>query len=363
MKIVSIFIILGILNYSFYPKFFTETINSLSIKRDNQSEIFVYLYYGNEFLTLFIFLVAKFYKLTINITSINMGKIWEHRTIAFTVISLIRYIVKLKNDIYLFYTVIKIGVLPFFLLFDILMGAYHVLKLGWKIYQNVENTKYINNLVDYHQKVEFEKIFREMPMLTEEQKEKIKNEKTLICNICLCEIEEGKYLNCGHVIHLKCIKEWLISNTNCPVCRNPILNERGIRSKFYNNQLGIQNNNNNQEDQNVLDEAILEKINLNEMGSGSYIPKKNIELEKFAYYKKLEYALEKLGKIEDSKKEEIKPGSVSFSLPCEAILDRTVRNEVKRLELELVNKKLLSIYESPLTAMMNHEDLITNTNN
>ena len=99
------------------------------------------------------------------------------------------------------------------------------------------------------------------------------------------------------------------------------------------------------------------------MGSGSYIPKKNIELEKFAYYKKLEYALEKLGKIEDSKKEEIKPGSVSFSLPCEAILDRTVRNEVKRLELELVNKKLLSIYESPLTAMMNHEELITNKNN
>lgn len=353
---------LGILNYSFYTKFFVETNNSLS-NADKSSEVFIYLYYGNEFFTLFIFLVAKFYKLSINITSINIGKVWEHRSIAFSVISIIRYIVKLKNDIYLFYLVISIGLMPFFLLFDILMGAYHILKLGWKIYQNLENSKYINNLVDYNQQAEFDKIFKEMPMITNEQKEKIKNEKTLICNICLCEIENGKYLNCGHVIHLKCIKEWIISNTNCPVCRNPIMNERGIRTKFYNNQLGIQNqNNNNQEEQNTLDENILEKINLNEIGGGVYVQRKNAEMEKYDYYKKLEYGLIKLGRISDAPNQEIKSGAISFSLPCEAVLNRGVENEIKRMEFEIANKKIIGMYENPFTTCMAHEDVINNKN-
>ncbi len=41
----------------------------------------------------------------------------------------------------------------------------------------------------------------------------------------------------------------------------------------------------------------------------------------------------------------ILPGAISYSLPCQAIMNRGFHNEIKRLEIESHNKKLMSIYE------------------
>ncbi|KAJ8622828.1 hypothetical protein MRB53_031357 [Persea americana] len=47
------------------------------------------------------------------------------------------------------------------------------------------------------------------------------------CTVCLGELEEGDLVrilpHCHHVFHLQCIDEWLISHSNCPLCRSLIV--------------------------------------------------------------------------------------------------------------------------------------------
>ncbi|KAK4511488.1 uncharacterized protein ATC70_012703 [Mucor velutinosus] len=48
-----------------------------------------------------------------------------------------------------------------------------------------------------------------------------------ICSICLDEVGKQPLVtlvNCGHVFDLKCIREWLKTNLNCPFCRKGIHN-------------------------------------------------------------------------------------------------------------------------------------------
>ncbi|GFQ95717.1 hypothetical protein TNCT_101151 [Trichonephila clavata] len=47
--------------------------------------------------------------------------------------------------------------------------------------------------------------------------------KTTQCSICLDTSRRRKLktLQCSHVFHEKCINEWLHTNENCPVCREP----------------------------------------------------------------------------------------------------------------------------------------------
>ncbi|MCL7023303.1 hypothetical protein MKW94_010045 [Papaver nudicaule] len=43
------------------------------------------------------------------------------------------------------------------------------------------------------------------------------------CSICLKEFENGisiSELPCSHVFHTKCIVNWFVKVTNCPLCRN-----------------------------------------------------------------------------------------------------------------------------------------------
>lgn len=44
----------------------------------------------------------------------------------------------------------------------------------------------------------------------------------MICQICLDEIEyDNQKLLCSHSFHKKCIINWLIINSSCPICRTP----------------------------------------------------------------------------------------------------------------------------------------------
>ncbi|XP_049821046.1 RING finger protein 141 isoform X1 [Aethina tumida] len=53
------------------------------------------------------------------------------------------------------------------------------------------------------------------------EKEKKKVEE---CCICFNPLGEEMYtLNCGHNYHIKCIKLWLDSKRDCPICRSGVL--------------------------------------------------------------------------------------------------------------------------------------------
>ena len=196
-----------------------------------------------------------------------------------------------------------------------------------------------------------ESIIKKNPNISEEEKEKIRNELSVICNICLYEIENGKYLSCGHIFHIKCIKEWIMVNSNCPICKSPIIKENGINSKFYNQQLGI-NNNNHQ----MTNEEILQNLNLEKKSKvNTFIPKKNSDFEKYNYYRKIQILLDK--KDNNNKNEEkINPGAISFSLPCEAVLNRGIKNELKRIKIEIQNKKIINLYENPINTISNYKE-------
>jgi hypothetical protein len=51
-------------------------------------------------------------------------------------------------------------------------------------------------------------------------------------------------------------------------------------------------------------------------------------------------------------------GAVSFSLPCAAVYERTIKNEVNRLQIEAFNKKILDMYDDPNLAYSLYENEI-----
>ena len=349
IKIILSFIGLGIINYLLYDKYYIS-IDELE-KNKNNPNLIVYYIFSSEFLILYIRLVAKFYKLSVNLTSINKGIIWEYRPLVFSLISTIKYFIKLIFEIKYCYIIFILGKINAYYIIDILKGIWKLLKLLIKIYDNYNSSNYINNLVDYKSITTFENITKNYPNITIEEKEKIKNELSVICNICLYEVENGKYLSCGHIFHIKCIKEWIMVNSNCPICKSPIIKENGINSKFYNQQLGI-NNNNHQ----MTNEEILQNLNLEKKSKvNTFIPKKNSDFEKYNYYRKIQILLDK--KDNNNKNEEkINPGAISFSLPCEAVLNRGIKNELKRIKIEIQNKKLINLYENPINTISNYKE-------
>ena len=349
IKIILSFIGLGIINYLLYDKYYIS-IDELE-KNKNNPNLIVYYIFSSEFLILYIRLVAKFYKLSVNLTSINKGIIWEYRPLVFSLISTIKYFIKLIFEIKYCYIIFILGKINAYYIIDILKGIWKLLKLLMKIYDNYNSSNYINNLVDYKSITTFENITKNYPNITIEEKEKIKNELSVICNICLYEVENGKYLSCGHIFHIKCIKEWIMVNSNCPICKSPIIKENGINSKFYNQQLGI-NNNNHQ----MTNEEILQNLNLEKKSKvNTFIPKKNSDFEKYNYYRKIQILLDK--KDNNNKNEEkINPGAISFSLPCEAVLNRGIKNELKRIKIEIQNKKLINLYENPINTISNYKE-------
>jgi hypothetical protein len=101
----------------------------------------------------------------------------------------------------------KVGVVPVFFIIDVFYSSWNLIKLGHKIIENYKVDKHIQSLPDYRAPVE--QNLEEEENLNEEQKEikrKQQNEAMKICSICLGEILSGKYLSCGHIFHLKCLK-------------------------------------------------------------------------------------------------------------------------------------------------------------
>ena len=92
--------------------------------------------------------------------------------------------------------------------------------LLWYIYSN----RIITFLRDKFKCIDnwyINKIFDRALKISKVEKVKVKR---LECCICL---EEGSNkfmkLNCEHLFHEKCIKDWIRENNSCPICRNTVI--------------------------------------------------------------------------------------------------------------------------------------------
>ena len=86
----------------------------------------------------------------------------------------------------------------------------------------------------------------------------IENSKNDICAICHDSIDGiCRELICEHTFHASCIDKWLIKNTTCPICRNPMKKEE-------NNRIIINHNNDeiNETNINFINNFIHNTINL-----------------------------------------------------------------------------------------------------
>ena len=164
IKIIASFIVLGIINYVLYDKYYIS-IDELE-KNKNNPNLIVYYIFSSEFLILYIRLMAKFYKLSVNLTSINKGIIWEYRPLVFSLISTIKYFIKLIFEIKYCYIIFVLGKINAYYIIDILKGIWKLLKLLIKIYDNYNSSNYINNLVDYKSITIFENIIKNYPNIT-----------------------------------------------------------------------------------------------------------------------------------------------------------------------------------------------------
>lgn len=82
------------------------------------------------------------------------------------------------------------------------------------------------------------------------------------------------------------------------------------------------------------------------------------EIKRLKNYQKI---LKTISWVESSKETTIEDinaetGAISYSLPCAALYDRSIKNEIKRLEIELYNKKILEIYDQPHLAFSQYEE-------
>ena len=380
-KIISIYLLLIYLNYLLYNSSMTSNERE---KNQSHGDFLIYYVFNCEFLFLFIKIVSKFYKLMINITSINMEKIWDYRSLTFNIISTIKYSIKILCEFRFCYVLIKMRIFPIYFFIDVLKNAYHLLKLTIKIYESYNNTNYVQNLTDYDINVELTNQGLINNHMSEEEIEKIN-----ICNICLSEIEKGKYLNCGHVFHLKCIKEWVSLNAKCPICKMSIITEQNNRTRFFNERLGLHVNNNanninnlnnninlnnerNQQQRNMTNEELLENIDLSQENTNISSNKNsdisfddvNTEdtklLKKYLRFKKFQEKInglkERIGQVIKPNKQNCESGAISYGLPTEAVYNRKIENEIKRLEIELINQKFLKIYEDPKSSLMNFNE-------
>jgi hypothetical protein len=51
-----------------------------------------------------------------------------------------------------------------------------------------------------------------------------------VCIVCRDEMEAGKRLPCGHILHVECLRSWLQQDPSCPLCRKSVIIEDLYRS-------------------------------------------------------------------------------------------------------------------------------------
>ena len=149
-------------------------------------------------------------------------------------------------------------------------NGFKLMMILKSFYSNYLHLKYINSLTNYDINTELAIQGEENAKMEEEEFNKIRENNINVCIICLCEVEKGKYLNCGHIFHLDCIQEWILHYKKCPTCNHPIDIYSNEKSEFYNKRLKFKandndtNNNNNNANNKTNDNNNNSRINSSE---------------------------------------------------------------------------------------------------
>ena len=123
----------------------------------------------------------------------------------------------------------------------------------------------------------------------------------------------------------------------------------------------------------MTNEELLENIDLSQVNTNIISSSKNSDiifddantednklLKKFLRFKKFQEKInglkERIGQDIKPNKQNCESGAISYGLPTEAVYNRKIENEIKRLEIELINQKFLKIYEDPKSSLMNFNE-------
>lgn len=157
-----------------------------------------------------------------------------------------------------------------------------------------------------------------------------------------------------------------MANTGCPICRTPIISEARPNRRFGNAQDGFMQDDDLFNQQNAPEIEANSAFNtpksqLLKIDGEKFAIKKNPELGLINSYKqilKIKHHIEKTSRSNGP----VDSGAVSFSLPCQALYDRSFENELQRLEIEHYNRKLLEMYDNPSEALQKYSSYVESLN-
>ncbi|CAD8075110.1 unnamed protein product [Paramecium sonneborni] len=268
------------------------------------SQISLYFFYGTEekfqnvlfgfeFMLLPIRIALPFIKYVINLFEILTLSQFDSKQTIFSGLEVLSTMLKLCVQIMLFQYVLNTQGFLLILFVDTFENAFAMLKKLKAFYNQMKLVRMIDKIQDV---------------------DKIESHDST-CLICLNELENGKQLSCGHVYHKSCLKTWISGNSNqfCPKCKQTIkLEENKIQ------QTGVQTK--------KLKQQILFQ-ELKEI-------KSNIQLLQI---------LNQCRNISNNVQNTQGIGNVQYGLPCEALQYTSGVTEIKRLQINYMNKIMSGI--------------------
>ncbi len=150
-----------------------------------------------------------------------------------------------------------------------------------------------------------------------------------------------------------------MNNSGCPLCKSPIISDKKHSKRVGFNPQGQELDFNQEEIAIGEDETRrgLQGDSTSKSESKIFSSKICSDAKKLKTFKKI---LKTMNWIETSSEpsEEFmaETGAITYSLPCEAVYNRNIRNEIKRLEIEMYNRKILEMYDNPAEAFANFEE-------
>ena len=252
-----LYILVFYINYILYVKTNINIPNA--ILRNNSFYEYLFFYELNyDFFRNIITILEGLIRLMINIY-FNDIQYLEYKRNVIDIITFIKYVLNLSY-------LIKIIIFSFinheYFIYSTTYGikiVFDLIQFFKKIYSNYSFLKNIRSLADYDINVELELNGEINKNMNKEEINKIKKEKIHECTICLDDMETGKYLNCGHVFHFNCIKEWIVQCKKCPNCKLPVDLKSNKKTDFFIKALGTKNKKTSNDINNVTNNDINSK--------------------------------------------------------------------------------------------------------
>ncbi|KAL9224672.1 hypothetical protein vseg_000686 [Gypsophila vaccaria] len=126
----------------------------------------------------------------------------------------------------------------------VLLAVYHCLIVNWCGNSSWEASADPANVAVSVQSFECRKVIQ-LDSTTFEYRKGADGGGVAECVVCLSVYEDGeqirRLLRCNHCFHVPCIDMWLYSHFECPLCRAPVGDIKGIVYQSRNSTAGLPN--------------------------------------------------------------------------------------------------------------------------